>query len=164
MSATEIDEYLVGAYLREVMGCDVVTYNVRPARGMDEFDVLGLTFAKSTAYLCGAATHIGGLNYGGTIAQTLARITNNLQGQREFADTHLAGFDTRFMFWSPFVPEGGLTQGLAQIEGLVLVINDEYQRRLRELMRSATETEQRTGNPCFRFLQILVRLRPDVLE
>ena len=43
---TEIGELIVGAYLKQRLGCDVVDYNVRPPSGglagLAEFDVIGL--------------------------------------------------------------------------------------------------------------------------
>ena len=39
-------------------------------------------------------------------------------------------FEPRFMFWAPVVPRGPLTEGLAALEGLQLVIDGEYKRRV----------------------------------
>lgn len=48
--ATEMGEYLVGAYLKLVEGCDFVDYNVRvPGGGMaglNELDVVGIHFNR----------------------------------------------------------------------------------------------------------------------
>jgi hypothetical protein len=50
----EIGEYVVGAWLREVAGCDFVDYNVRPpvggSEGQSEFDVVGFHFGDRVAY------------------------------------------------------------------------------------------------------------------
>ena len=63
------------------------------------------------------------------------------------------------MFWSPVVPKGYLTENLAKINGLELVINGSYKERI-ELLRLRARTEaQDTGNPFFRALQILEHLR-----
>jgi hypothetical protein len=65
---TEMGEYVVGAYLKQVLKCDFVDYNVRPPcggiEGLAEFDVVGLRFSDSTAYICEVTTHLGGLLYG----------------------------------------------------------------------------------------------------
>ena len=65
---TEMGEYLVGAYLRIIKGCDFIDYNVRrPGGGMsglDELDVIGLDFKDRTAYLCEVTTHLDGLLIG----------------------------------------------------------------------------------------------------
>jgi hypothetical protein len=64
------------------------------------------------------------------------------------------------MFWSPVVPIGYLTKHLAKIEGLELIINGEYSRRVDELRSIARKEAQGVGNDFFRSLQILERLRP----
>lgn len=64
--ATEMGEYLVGAYLQLEQQCDVLSFNVRPPggglKGLQELDVVGLNFKTNTAYLCEVA-----------IARTLCR-------------------------------------------------------------------------------------------
>ena len=65
--ATGIGEYLVGAYLKLIVGCDFVDYNVRVPggglAGLNELDVVGMDFGSSTAYLCEVTTHIRGMLY-----------------------------------------------------------------------------------------------------
>ena len=64
--AIEMGEYVVGAYLKEIVLCDFVDYGVRVRggglAGLNELDVLGLRFADKTAYLCEVTTHTRGLN------------------------------------------------------------------------------------------------------
>ncbi|BBB97672.1 hypothetical protein M2192_008774 [Bradyrhizobium elkanii USDA 61] len=47
---TEMGEYLVGAYLKLVLGCSVVDYNARPQGGglqaLGELDVIGFDFVN----------------------------------------------------------------------------------------------------------------------
>jgi hypothetical protein len=52
-----------------------------------------------------------------------------------------------------------LTEGLAEIEGLQLVINQEYTRRVAELRELACTSAHDAGNDFFRALQILAHLR-----
>jgi len=63
--STEVSEYVVGAYLRIMKGCDFVNYNVRRIeggiRGLNELDVIGLNFENRTVYLCEVTTHVKGL-------------------------------------------------------------------------------------------------------
>ena len=78
--AAEMGELVVGAYLKEVLGCDFVDYNVRPPggglAGQHELDVLGLHFGDGIAFLCEVATHLDGLNYGSGNQDTLQRIAD----------------------------------------------------------------------------------------
>lgn len=159
---TEVGEYLVGAYLKLVERCDVVDYNVREpgggVRGLNELDVLGFHFATSTVYLCEATTHIKGLLYK-TNVETVNRIKRKHENQLAYADRFLSQFEHKtFMFWSPKVPRGYLTKNLAKIEGLELVINGEYKRRVDELLDLAKTSSQDTGNQVFRVFQILKAL------
>ena len=75
---TEIGEYIVGACLKLIKGCDVVDHNVRRPggglSGLDELDVLGLDFKNRIAYLCEVTTHLDGLLYGSGNAETVKRI------------------------------------------------------------------------------------------
>lgn len=58
------------------------------------------------------------------------------------------------MFWSPVVPKGFLTENLAAIEGLELVLNSKYRECVAQLRERAGIEAQDTGNPFFRSLQI----------
>jgi hypothetical protein len=165
--AAEMGELVVGAYLKEVVGCDFVDYNVRPPgggrAGQFEFDVLGLHLGGDTAYLCEVATHLGGLNYGGKSRQdTLDRIARKHGRQRDYAKAQLRHFrQHRFMLWSPYVPVGFLTDGLARLARLELVVNGDYTRAMEALREQARATTRDAGNAFFRALQILEHLRPD---
>jgi hypothetical protein len=160
---TEMGEYLVGAYLKLIEECDFVDYNVRAPggglAGLEEIDVVGFQFRDSTAYLCEVTTHIGGLLYKDN-RESVARVRKKFERQQEYAGKHLSQFDRhRFMFWSPVVPVGYLTTNLAEIEGLELVINGEYKRRVQLLLGKASREKHDTGNPVFRVFQILGALR-----
>ncbi len=163
--AAEMGELVAGAYLKEVLRCDFVDYNVRPPgggrTGQFEFDVLGLHFRDGTAILCEVATHLDRLNYGGKNNQdTLNKITEKHRRQRDYASTHLGNFRRhRFMLWSPRVPVGFLTKGLAQIDGLELMINVDYGHAVDELRNLAGAATRDTGNAFFRALQIMEHMR-----
>lgn len=159
----EMGEYAVGAYLKIINGCDFVDYNVRRPggglAGLDELDVIGLDFKNKVAYLCEVTTHITGLLYVDN-PTTVKRVKQKYEKQRKYAEEHLEDFPSRhFMFWSPVVPQGYLTQGLQKINGLELVINEEYTTRIGELRLKAKVMANDTGNPFFRVLQILEHLR-----
>jgi hypothetical protein len=160
---TEIGEFVVGAYLRLCEQCDVVDYNARSPQkgiqGMTEIDVIGLRFVDQTAFLCEVATHLDGLNYG-SYAETVSRIRSKYDRQRAYATENLQSFATqRFMLWAPRVPTGALTEFLAELQGLELVINSDYTSRIEKLRSLAKATTKDIGNPFFRMLQLLEHLR-----
>lgn len=160
---TDIGEFIVGAYLQLVEGCDVIDYNVRPPggglQGLDELDVIGINFKTNTAYLCEVTTHIRGLLYKDN-KETINRINKKHLRQKEYANQHLKNFQNHsFMFWSPVVPVGFITENLSEIHTLESIINGEYKRRVEELRTLAHETTHDARNPFFRMLQIMEHLR-----
>ncbi len=162
MSA-EMGEYAVGAYLKIINGCDFVDYNVRRPEGglagLDELDVIGLDFKNKVAYLCEVMTHIRGLLYKDN-RTTVERIKRKYEKQQKYAKDCLPDFPScHFMFWSPVVPEGYITQNLQKNKGLELIINGEYTSRINELRQKAKKMKNDTGNTFFRVLQILEHLR-----
>jgi len=160
---TEMGEYVVGAYLKLIKGCDFVDYNVRPKHtgleGLAEMDVLGLDFGESSAYLCEVTTHLDGLLYGDN-DKTLRTLASKFERQRRYASSHLGTFRSiHYMFWSPVVPKGRLTDGLAEFKDVEFVINAQYRTAIEELQALARVTTRDEGNPFFRALQILAHLR-----
>lgn len=160
---TDIGEFIVGAYLQLIEECDFVDYNVRPPggglEGLGELDVVGINLKTSTTYLCEVTTHIRGLLYKDN-KETVRRIGRKFVRQKEYAKQHLSKFENhRFMFWSPVVPKGYLTANLSKVEGLELVINGDYKRRIEELRELAASTTHDARNPFFRMLQIMEHLR-----
>jgi len=160
---TEVGEYFVGAYLKLILKCDFVDYNVCPPggglKGLEELDVLGLDFKAHTTYLCEVTTHITGLQYG-NYKETVERIQKKYERQKSYALDYLDDFPIKhFMFWSPVVPIGALSESLNNITGMELIINGEYKKRIDELKQLAKATSHDTKNPFFRVLQILEHLR-----
>ena len=156
---TDIGEYIVGAHLKVIEECDFIDYNVRPPggrlKGLSELDVVGLHFASRTAFLAEVTTHIRGALYKSN-KETVAKIKNKLCRQKQYAEEHLQYFENRrYMFWSPYVPIGYVTDNLAGVNDLELVINGEYKRRVEELKSRAGETTHDVKNPFFRMLQIM---------
>lgn len=161
--ATEVGEFVVGAWLREIAECDFVNYNVRPRvgglAGMAELDVVGFDFPRSTVYLCEVATHLRGLNYG-SYDRSIEKVAAKFRSQQGYAERYLGDFrNHRFMLWSPRIPEGALLKGLSDLDGLELIVNKNYSEKVAELRARAKAHQGDIGNPFFRALQILEHLR-----
>lgn len=161
---TEIGEYIVGAYLKLIEGCDVIDYNVRPTgggmKGLGELDVIGMNFKTNTVFICEVTTHLNGLLYGKGNKGTIKKIRDKHERQKEYAKEFLSGFKSkRFMLWSPRVPKGAVINEISQISDLELIINEEYTKRVDELRALARTTTSDCGNVFFRTLQILEHLR-----
>lgn len=156
-------EYLVGAYLKLILGCGVVDYNARPAggglAGLGELDVIGFDFANERAYLCEVTTHLDGLQIGKDAESTIKKLTDKHARQREYAKTHLhlPMFAVRFMYWAPRV-RSGLMPAL-EATGFELFVNQAYTKAMEELRQKARSSTSDTNNPAFRVLQILEHMR-----
>jgi len=160
---TEIGEYVVGAYLKIIEKYDFVEYNVRTPggglKGLNELDVVGLRFKDQTAALCEVTTHIRGFLYQDG-SRGVDRVARKHGVQIAYAKEYLKVFpNIHYQFWSPRVPVGPVCSGLAEINGLELIINDEYTRRIEQLRNEAAKHAHDAGNPFFRTLQILEHLR-----
>ncbi|QDV50305.1 hypothetical protein [Gimesia fumaroli] len=160
---TDIGEFIVGAYLQLIVKCDFIDYNVRTPgggqKGLNELDVIGFNFDTETAYLCEVTTHIGGLLYVNN-QETISRIKKKHQHQKAYAKQHLTKFaHHEFMFWSPVVPVGYLTNHLEKMKTLDVIINGEYKKRVEELKTLAKNTTYDARNPFFRMLQIMEHMR-----
>lgn len=160
---TDIGEFIVGAHLQLIEECGFIDYNVRPPggglKGLEELDVVGLNFNSNTAYLCEVITHIRGVLYRNN-QETVSRIKKKHERQREYANKYLTNFKNHeFMFWSPVVPVGYITEHLECIESLELVINGEYKQRIEQLRLLARNTTHDARNPFFRMLQIIEHMR-----
>ena len=163
--SSDIGEQIVGAYLKIIVKCDIVGYNIRlpggGIPGLGELDVVGFDFKNGTVYLCEVTTHIMGVLYGNGNEDTIKRIKDKLGRQKTYYKEVLKRKFPKFhyMFWSPVVPNGKLTEELNKILELELVINQKYTSCINELKKEAKKQTNSYENDAFRILQILEHLR-----
>ncbi len=170
----DIGESLVGAYLRHVVGCDVVTYNSFFADRQGEVDVVGIENGEPrTIWLCEVTAHIGGMlitSRGDRPQEVILR--EKLERLHAFAEATFPGDSYRYEWWSPRVAVGKLTDVLREIEqewevagrDLRFVMNETYTERIRELAGDAAKNSSTTNEPAYRMLQVLTRLRGSKFE
>lgn len=170
----DIGESLVGAYLRHVVGCDVVTYNSFFADRQGEVDVVAIENGEPrTIWLCEVTTHIGGMlitSRGDRPQEVILR--EKLERLHAFAEATFPGDAYRYEWWSPYVAVGKLTSAMSEIEqeweaagrDLRFVINETYTERIRELAGNAAKNPSTTNEPAYRMLQVLTRLRGSKFE
>ena len=92
--------------------------------------------------------------------ETISRIKKKHERQKEYARKYLTNFKNhKFMFWSPVVPVGYITEHLEEIESLESIINAEYKKRIEQLRLLAKNTTHDARNPFFRMLQIMEHMR-----
>lgn len=164
---TEIGEYVVGAYLRLIEECEAIEYNVIPPgggiEGMGDLDVIGYRFKDNSVFICEVKTHLDGLCIGNSCSDAVNKVKDQHKRQKQYVSKYLYMFkNPHFMFWSPIVPKGKITEGLNEISGLELIINEDYTKKVDILMEAANKTISDIGNPFFRTLQLLQKLRRNV--
>jgi hypothetical protein len=161
---TEIGEYLVGAYLKEIKKCGIVDYNERQQgggrRGQNELDVIGFDFTNSEVYLCEVSTHIVDLSYGKGTEYTIQKIKDKFEVQQEYYNTNLKDKfnQAHFMLWAPKASKN-ILKGLGDCKNLKLVVNDKYTECVNELIKKSKKYTNPTGNPAFRLLQIISHMK-----
>lgn len=186
MIQTQIGELIVGAHLRLIEDCELVSYNQRSkeAGRQMEIDVLGVESSNQsqTVYACEVVTHLHGTLYSGTpdteewteygndgYQYTLERLWEKFEADLQLVRDVFDDADEYVLqFWSPVVPDGYLTDGFVELQRrfeakynveIELMVNDEYTSRVKELQELAGETKKSYDEPAFRFLQILEHLR-----
>lgn len=112
-------------------------------------------------FLCEVTTHIQGFN-----RKTTLRLRDKLARLWEFAGVTFPDEQHRYQWRSPVVAKGATTTMFDELCGewagegraLELVINEEYTRRISELVEYAWQKPSATGELAYRMLQILMRL------
>ena len=161
LMSSEMGEYLVGAYLKLIEECEIVTYNQRVDK-QREIDVIGFDFSNNEIFLCEVATHLEGLSYGGKNKDTVNHVRKKLIAIKEYADRSFPSMKKRMMFWSPYVPEGYITEEFRKMNDELdtsFIINTKYTEKVKALMRKAAKETKDRGEPFYRALQILEHLR-----
>jgi hypothetical protein len=155
--ATEAGEFIVGAYLTHIHNCGIILYNTRPPggklAGLNELDVIGLNLPEKKAFLCEVTTHLHGMR-----PATLDKMPAKHRQQKLYALSHLNGFATRYMVWSPLVTPRQ-AEALRQVGFDEVIVNADYTRAVDELRKVARSTKADLGNPFMRTIQILAHLR-----
>ena len=168
---SDVGESIVGSYLRHVEKCDLVLYNEFTGENQGEVDVIGVKVGKEPkVWLCEVATHIRGLQYRQNFDASKRTIMSKIDRARSYADRVFEGQEQRFELWSPYVPEGQMTKWMDTTSKRLstatfkveFVRNDDYALRVQALIDEARMTASTTGEPAFRMLQILTRVRGEL--
>ena len=155
---TEIGEYIVGAYLKYLLNCDVVDYNVRDPNGgligLNEIDVIGLRFSDKTAFICEVTTHT---SKSGINKKAELKMLNKFTVNRNYSIKNLKKFNSIFMLWSPKINSATLNRIMTQLDKFKIeyFVNQKYLEALVELNNFSKVNKKDTSNPFIRFLQIL---------
>jgi len=163
----EMGEYLVGAYLKLILDCEILTYNQKLSEKQGEFDVLGIDVNHNIVYICEVITHIRGVLYGKSYKDTMNKIERKFKSNIKYAERIFPQYKKIYMLWSPVVPKGQMTKWLKSLperlnknnDEIKIIINEEYTKKTNELRAKAKKDTKDRGEPFYRALQILEHMR-----
>ena len=167
-------EELVGEYLRHILGCEFVQYNLQTPEVQGEIDVIGIEMANRKLYVCEVAVHlVTGLQYvkdkrPDNIDRFISKFTKDIQ----YARNALPDYEHVFMLWSPIVkkrsnPVYDQMSHVGEIRArlkndldvdLQLIINERFRDCVSELRSFAREQGAAFTSPIMRLMQIEGRL------
>lgn len=168
-------EEVVGEYLKVVLGCDFVEYNLYTPDIQGEIDVVGINAKKKVIYICEVATHlITGLQYvkdkqPDNVDRFIKKFSKNI----EYANKYFQEYEKHFMLWSPIVKNQGVlakhnqTNDIQGISNYLFtkyavmiepIINYEYAKCLGELRAYAAKETKELKSPVLRLMQIEEKL------
>jgi hypothetical protein len=174
-----IGEEICGEYLKYVLKCDFVSYNVSPPDVQGEIDVVGISLEKKTIYICEVATHTGGLQY---VTEGRPDDFNRFHGKFkkgiDYALKYFPNYNVVVpMLWSPIVRVGTekakydtyaeLIRLQKQIKkdyqlDLQMFVNEKFLFALDQLRSIAYQTSTAFNGSVMRLFQIETKLQRHV--
>ena len=167
-----IGEEIAGTYLKVILNCEFVEYNLYTEDVQGEIDVVGVNTIDKKVYICEVAVHlITGLQY---ITNKRPDNSNRLikKFEKDIRYTNKRfdeSYQKIFMFWSPIVKDQKVGTKYNQLESvnevekhlknqlgikLELVINEKFQKCLEELRNYAGNRTEELKTPFLRLMQI----------
>lgn len=168
-------EEVVGEYLKIILVCDFVEYNLYTPDIQGEIDVVGINAKAKIIYICEVATHlVTGLQYvKNKRPDNVDRFIKKFRKNVEYADKYFSGYEKHFMLWSPIIKNqgpGAKYNQLGDIQEIQkvfkaehnvtieAVINQEYAKCLAELRSYAAKETKELKSPILRLMQIEEKL------
>lgn len=170
-----LGEEIVGEYLKVILGCDFVEYNLYTPDIQGEIDVVGINAKMNIVYVCEVATHlITGLMYvKNGQPENVNRFAKKFRKNIEYTNKYFEEYEKHFMLWSPIIKnsrEGSKNNQLNDIKDIKkqmkieydveieAIINHEYQSCLDELRAFAAKETKELKSPVLRMMQIEEKL------
>ena len=168
-------EEIVGEYLKNILGCDFIEYNLYTPDIQGEIDVVGINAKEKIIYICEVATHlITGLQYvKDKQPDNVDRFTKKFRKNIEYANRYFENYEKHFMLWSPIVKNQGPNakhnqlQDINNIKDIIMneysvsleaVINSDYSDCLKQLREFASKETKELKSPILRLMQIEEKL------
>ena len=157
-------ETLVGDYLRFVLECDFVDFNVYTKTVQGEIDVIGINNTTKHVYICEVVTHLAtGMQYTkDKRPDTGDRLARKFIKDIDYGKVAFEGYAKTYMFWSPVVkPSNGkveynqflhLQQAVDEVKkatGIEIkrIINEDYVKAINDLRDFAQKETKELKSP-----------------
>jgi len=174
-------EEVVGEYLKIILGCNFVEYNLYTPDVQGEIDVVGINAKEKILYVCEVATHlVTGLQYvKNKQPDNVDRFTKKFKKNIEYANKYFSDYEKHFMLWTPIVknqrPDAKHNQldDINEIKRILLleygieiesVINQEYAKCLDKLRAYAAKATKELKSPILRLMQIEEKLSKHIAK
>ncbi|PCI25758.1 hypothetical protein COB57_00935 [Candidatus Peregrinibacteria bacterium] len=164
-----IGEEICGEYLKNIEGCDFITYNITNPDIQGEIDVIGIKLLKKEIYVCESAVHTGGLQYvSHNRPDDYARFLSKFNKDIQYAKKYFNDYVIKLMLWSPVVkvtPKAKYNtyEELQRLKKeiqlkhnleLQLIINEAYSQALLDLKNYVKTQTAMMTSPVMRVFQI----------
>jgi selenocysteine-specific translation elongation factor len=172
-----IGEEIAGEYLKVILGCDFVEYNLNTPDTQGEIDVVGINAKENKIYICEVAIHlVTGLQYVNPKLkqpENVIRFCKKFRKNIEYAKKYFSEYEMHFMLWSPVVKNQKASSKNNQLEdiqtiqktiqkeyGVLIeaVINQEFSKRLERLRAYARKETKELKSSVLRLMQIEEKL------
>ncbi len=173
-----VGEEICGEYLKHILGCDFVSYNIQTIDVQGEIDVVGISLKDNTIYVCEVATHTGGLQYvKDQRPDNYNRFYSKFEKDIHYAKTYFNYEKVKPMLWSPIVRVANSQSVYNPYEELIrlqknikndfkldldLIINEHFQLALNKLKDKAFNTSSAFTSRLMRTFQIETKLEKHI--
>lgn len=129
-----LGEEICGEYLKYILKCEFITYNVKIPSVQGEIDVVGINLEKKLIYVCEVAVHTSGLGYSrNNQPDDYGRFVAKFQKDIGYAKKYFPDYLIQPMIWSPIVKISGQKakyNTATELERVVQYIQNEHQLSL----------------------------------
>lgn len=171
-----VSEEICGEYLKCILKCDFIQYNINNPDTQGEIDVIGINLKEKKIYICEVAAHTQGLLYVGKDKKPddYNRFYSKFQKNIDYVKKYFTEYTIIIpMLWSPVVkisrPEAYNTfSELQRLKkdidsvyqlNLELIINEKFEFALSELRFHALKQTAHFPSPIMRMFQIEEHLK-----
>lgn len=165
-----LGEEICGEYLKYILKCEFVTYNVTNPDIQGEIDVIGVNLEQKMIYICEVAVHTSGLNYNkSSKPDNYRRFKAKFEKDINYAKKYFGSYTIKPMIWSPVVKiqsDKAKYNTLGELNNVVkhinmkyrldleLVINEKFQQAINELKEYTDKETSEFKSNVMRMFQI----------